>query len=181
MDVTVLGSINLDYVVRVAHHPVPGETVLGGDVQTHPGGKGANQAVAAMRAGARVRMIGCVGSDASGTAMRENLGREGIDTTLIKTIGGSSGAAFIAVNPSGQNSIIVSPGANAQVTVSDLNPSRLAWSNVRRTQLETPLEVVLKAASLAKQGGVRGVLHYMQRTALQGSPATLARTSASNG
>lgn len=159
MDITVLGSINLDYVVRVAHHPVPGETVLGGDVQTHAGGKGANQAVAAARAGVRVRMIGCVGSDAPGATMRENLGREGIDTTLVKTVSGSSGAAFIAVNATGQNSIIVSSGANAQVTVSDLNPSRLAWSKVLLMQLETPLEVVLKAASLAKQGGVRVVLN----------------------
>lgn len=159
MDITVLGSINLDYVVRVAHHPVPGETVLGSDVQTHAGGKGANQAVAAARAGVRVRMIGCVGSDATGATMRENLEREGIDTTLVKTVSGSSGAAFIAVNPSGQNSIIVSSGANAQVTVSDLNPSRLAWSKVLLMQLETPLEIVLKAASLAKQGGVRVVLN----------------------
>ena len=159
MDITVLGSINLDYVVRVAHHPVPGETVLGGDVQTHPGGKGANQAVAAARAGVRVRMIGCVGSDAPGAMMREGLEREGIDTTLIKTVNGSSGAAFIAVNPSGQNTIIVSSGANAQVTVSDLNPSRLAWSKVLLMQLETPLEVVLKVAGLAKQGGVRVVLN----------------------
>ena len=159
MDITVLGSINLDYVVRVAHHPFPGETVLGGDVQTHPGGKGANQAVAAARAGVRVRMIGCVGSDAPGATMRENLGREGIDTTLVKTVCAPSGAAFIAVNTDGQNTIIVSSGANAQVTVSDLNPSRLAWSKVLLMQLETPLEVVLKAASLAKQGGVRVVLN----------------------
>ena len=159
MDITVLGSINLDYVVGVSHHPVPGETVLGGDVQTHPGGKGANQAVAAARAGVRVRMIGCVGSDAPGATMRENLGREGIDTTLIKTVSGSSGAAFIAVGENGQNTIIVSSGANAQVTVNDLNPSRLAWSKVLLMQLETPLEVVLKAASLAKQGGVRVVLN----------------------
>ena len=159
MDITVLGSINLDYVVRVSHHPVPGETVLGGDVQTHPGGKGANQAVAAARAGVRVRMIGCVGSDAPGATMRENLGREGIDTTLVKTVSAPSGAAFIAVNTDGQNTIIVSSGANAQVTVSDLNPSRLAWSKVLLMQLETPLEVVLKAASLAKQGGVRVVLN----------------------
>jgi ribokinase len=159
VDITVLGSINLDYVVRVAHHPVPGETVLGSELQTHAGGKGANQAVAAARAGVRVRMIGCVGSDATGATMRENLGREGIDTTLVKTVSGSSGAAFIAVGASGQNSIIVSAGANAQVTVGDLNPSRLAWSKVLLMQLETPLEVVLKAASLAKQGGVRVVLN----------------------
>jgi ribokinase len=159
MDITVLGSINLDYVVRVPHHPVPGETILGGDVETHPGGKGANQAVAAARAGVRVRMIGCVGNDPSGAFMRDNLEREGIDTTLVRQSPGSSGAAFIAVSQAGQNTIIVSPGANALLNTKELTSAKLAWSKVLLLQLETPLEVSLRAASLARQGGVRVVLN----------------------
>jgi ribokinase len=157
--ITVLGSINLDYVVRVAHHPLPGETILGGDVETHPGGKGANQAVAAARAGARVRMIGCVGGDAPGAFMRENLEREGIDTTLVRSVVGPSGAAFIAVSDAGQNTIIVSPGANGLVSAQDLNPTKLAWSKLLLMQLEVPLETVMATASLARQGGVRVVLN----------------------
>ncbi len=162
----MLGSINLDYVVRVLHHPVPGETVLGGDVHTHPGGKGANQAVAAARAGVRVRMIGCVGSDPSGAFMRENLEREGIDTTLVRTVPGSSGAAFIAVSETGQNTIIVSPGANALVNTKELTSAKLAWSKVLLLQLETPLDTVLKSANLARRGGVRVVLNLAPAQAL---------------
>jgi ribokinase len=164
--ITVLGSINLDYVVRVDRHPVPGETILGSDVETHPGGKGANQAVAAARSGARVRMVGCLGSDVPGAFMRDNLEREGIDTTLVKNLPGASGAAFIAVNKAGQNSIIVSPGTNALVTVDDLTPSRLAWSKILLMQLETPLETVLHVAHLAQRGGVKVVLNLAPAQAL---------------
>lgn len=157
--ITVLGSINLDYVVQVDHYPQPGETILGSDVETHPGGKGANQAVAAARAGAHVRMVGCVGNDAAGAFMRANLDREGIDTAMVRTVAGSSGSAFISVTKGGQNSIIVSPGANALVRTDDLNPVKLAWSRLLLMQLEIPLDTVLKAASLAKRGGVKVVLN----------------------
>ncbi len=170
--ITVLGSINLDYVVKVSRHPLPGETILGGDVETHPGGKGANQAVAAARAGARVRMIGCLGVDAAGAFMRDNLERESVDTSLVKSVAGASGAAFIAVSESGENTIIVSPGTNALVRADEMTPSKIAWSKILLMQLETPLETVLKAASIAKRGGVKVVLNLAPAQAL--SAAQLA-------
>jgi ribokinase len=164
--ITVLGSINLDFVVHVQHHPVPGETILGGDVETQPGGKGANQAVAAARAGARVRMVGCLGGDGAGAFMRDNLEREGIDTTLVKSAAGSSGAAFIAIDSAGQNSIIVSPGVNALVRADELTSAKLACSKLLLMQLEIPLETVLHAANLARRGGVKVVLNAAPAQAL---------------
>ena len=116
IDVCVVGSANLDYVVGVPRHPVAGETILGGDHVRIPGGKGANQAVAAARLGRSVGFIGCVGDDPAGEQLRAALTGDGVDTTNLRTVPGvASGVAFISVGPDGDNSIIVSPGANALV------------------------------------------------------------------
>src|SRR5690348_2601635 len=111
--VVVVGSINMDLVVRVARLPRPGETLSGHDFRTFPGGKGANQAVAAARLGARVTMIGRVGDDAFGPALRAGLEVEGVNTEPVRvTEGCPSGVAVIGVEDSGQNAIVIVPGAN---------------------------------------------------------------------
>ena len=111
--IVVVGSLNLDYVTRVERHPKPGQTILGSDLELHPGGKGANQAVAAARAGAKVRMVGNIGSDMAGQMLRASLEREGVDTNGLQQLEGASGSAFITLNAEGQNTIVVSQGANA--------------------------------------------------------------------
>ena len=105
----------------VARHPEPGDTVLGGDLQSFPGGKGANQAVAAAKAGGEVGMLGLVGSDAYGARLLESLADAGVDTRLIQEVEGPSGVALIAVADGGENTIIVSPGANGQLTPEHLS------------------------------------------------------------
>ncbi|GAA0990190.1 PfkB family carbohydrate kinase [Subtercola frigoramans] len=120
--VFVLGSVNVDSVVRVGRHPLPGETLRGGDVATFWGGKGANQAVAAAEAGADVVFIGRVGDDGEGHDYRTRLASRSIDVRpLAVTKGVTTGHAMIAVDAHGENTIIVSPGANARVSLSDLS------------------------------------------------------------
>src|SRR5688500_11441287 len=119
--ICVVGSINRDLVVQTPVLPAPGQTVLGGPFATFPGGKGANQAVAAARAGARVSMIGCLGDDAYAAVLRAGLEREGIDIhDVLECQGISSGVALIAVAPDGQNTIIVASGSNAALTPEDV-------------------------------------------------------------
>ncbi|CAN5303375.1 ribokinase [soil metagenome] len=119
--VFVLGSLNVDSVVRVERHPLPGETLRGGDLSTFWGGKGANQAVAAAEAGAQVVFIGRVGDDAEGRDYRTRLASRSIDVRpLVVTRGVATGHALIAVDSRGENTIIVSPGANARVSLADL-------------------------------------------------------------
>ncbi|MBV9455792.1 MAG: ribokinase, partial [Rubrobacter sp.] len=111
--VFVLGSINQDFVLRVSRRPKPGETVTDAELSLHPGGKGANQAVAAARLGAKVMMFGRVGEDAFGRGLVENLRKNGVDITHVKTIFEvPTGSAFVTVTPDGENAIVVSPGAN---------------------------------------------------------------------
>lgn len=145
IDVAVVGSVNLDLSVSVPALPLPGETVLGGDTLRGGGGKGANQAVAAARLGARVAMIGRVGDDEAGLWLREGLERYGIDVRgLLTTPGVPSGMAFIAVDRVGENSIVVSPGANARVSMVDLDAVAqiLSEASVVVAQYEIPLDVV---------------------------------------
>ncbi len=150
----------MDLVVPVPRHPRPGETVLGGDLRRVPGGKGANQAVAAARLGAAVRMVGRVGRDAFGHALIENLKREGVDASGIKALAGAStGVALISVDEGGENAIVVSPGANARLGPEDLNPRDLEDAAVLLLQLEVPLETVAAAARLGRQAGARVVLN----------------------
>ncbi len=157
--ITVVGSVNMDLVVSVPRHPAPGETLIGSDYVTHPGGKGANQAVAAARLGAAVRFVGRVGSDAFGAELRRTLQADAVDVTHLGTSEGPSGVAFIQVDERGQNSIVVSPGANFAVTTGDLADAALAGSGALMLQLEVPLEVVLAAARKARAAGLPVILN----------------------
>lgn len=157
--VTVMGSVNMDLVVGVPRHPAPGETIIGTDYVTHPGGKGANQAVAAARLGAKVRFVGRVGSDAFGEELRASMAADDVDVTHLKTSKGSSGVAFIQVDERGQNSIVVSPGANFDVATADLAEGAFEGCSALILQLEVPLEVVFAAARKARQRGAAVILN----------------------
>lgn len=150
--VIVVGSANLDVVVPVAHHPVTGETVMGGDHVLVPGGKGANQAVAAARQGAEVAFVGRVGDDDAGRTLRASMNGAGVGTTHLSVDAQApSGIALIGVDADGDNTIIVSPGANARVRLSDIAGASddLANASVVLLQLEVPIDVVTAAANTA--------------------------------
>ncbi|WP_460065886.1 ribokinase [Streptomyces sp. YKOK-I1] len=151
-DLLVVGSANADLVIGVDRRPAAGETVLGSDLATHPGGKGANQAVAAARLGARTALLARVGDDAHGRLLGDSLRAAGVDTAGILTGGAPTGVALITVDPSGDNSIVVSPGANSRLTPADVRAAGDLFRAARvvSAQLEIPLEtVVAVAASLA--------------------------------
>jgi ribokinase len=158
--IVVVGSINTDLVVRVERIPVAGETILGADFETHPGGKGANQAAAVARLGYPVHMIGRVGSDGYGTPLRGHLHSVGVDISSIAVSEGSSGVAIIAVAESGENSIVVTPGANALLSPEDLdaNIELLRSASIVLTQLEIPLATVRHLAQICDREGVPLVL-----------------------
>lgn len=160
--IVVVGSANTDLVVAVPSIPAPGETVLGGDLQLIPGGKGANQAVAAARLGAEVRFVGRVGSDDFGKQTLTNLQQEGIDTRFVLVSDDApSGVALIAVSAQGENSIVVAPGANMRLTAADILRAADAFADADAViaQLEIPIEAVEAAAQLAKQHGARFLLN----------------------
>ncbi|MFE9856019.1 ribokinase [Streptomyces sp. NPDC005780] len=157
--VAVLGSTNMDLVAYVDRAPERGETVTGREFRTIPGGKGANQAVAAARAGGDVMMIGAVGDDEYGARMRENLEHSGVDTDLLHTAEGPSGTAHIVVDGKGSNAIVVIPGANGTVTA--LGPGEIAAiaeADLLLLQLELPLSAVLEGARAGHAQGVRTLL-----------------------
>ncbi|MEU1349779.1 ribokinase [Streptomyces sp. NPDC005786] len=143
-DLLVVGSANADLVIRVERRPAPGETVLGSDLAVHPGGKGGNQAVAAARLGARTALLARVGDDAHGRLLLDAQRAAGTDTTGVLVGGAPTGVALITVDTSGDNSIVVSPGANARLTPADVRASAalVAGARVVSTQLEIPLETV---------------------------------------
>jgi ribokinase len=149
--IAVVGSLNLDLVVRVPRLPGPGETVSGDDVFRNPGGKGANQAVAAARLGRRVAMVGCVGDDEAGRELLASLEADGVDRSRVRVVDGvPTGTAFITVGEDGENQIVVSPGANARLTPDDVAAgTALAAAAVTLLQLEVPLETVAAAARTA--------------------------------
>ncbi|WP_199041156.1 ribokinase [Glycomyces salinus] len=151
--VAVVGSANADLVVRVERHPEVGETVHGSDIVVHPGGKGANQAVAAARLGADVAFVGRVGSDPYGEFLGDALRRDGVDLAGLRRSDGASGAALIAVGPDGDNTIVVSPGANGRVGPGDVAAAGaiIADAAVVSLQLEIPLPAVLAAARAARR------------------------------
>jgi ribokinase len=160
-DIVVIGSINTDHVCRTPHVPVPGETVLGSDLATIPGGKGANQAVAAARLGGRVHMVGRVGEDDAGKRLREGLKRDGVDVKHVRvTPGVSSGCAIILVDKRGENSIVVAPGANARVTPADVDAALplLRRAAVVVLQLEIPLATVRHAIAICRRLGIPTIL-----------------------
>ncbi|GGO50511.1 ribokinase [Streptomyces lasiicapitis] len=157
--IAVLGSINMDLVAYVAKAPQRGETVTGREFRTLPGGKGANQAVAAARAGATVSMIGAVGNDTFGTQLRSALDHSGVDTDLLRTVEGPSGTAHIVVDDDGGNAIVVIPGANDTLTtLSPGDTAEIASAAALLLQLEIPMEGVLAAAQAARAAGVRTIL-----------------------
>jgi len=156
--IAVIGSLNMDLVVPVPRHPTPGETLLGDDYASHPGGKGANQAVAAARAGGNVRMIGRVGEDAFADVLRDALVHDGIDVQRVVASDAPTGVAFIQVDEAGENVIVVSPGANARLSPDDLEGVMEPVPDVLLLQLEVPLETVLAGAKAARAVGATVVL-----------------------
>lgn len=158
--VVVFGSVNMDLVARVSRFVRPGETIIGEGFTTVPGGKGANQAVAAARLGAGVRMVGRVGQDAFGQALLSALRGQGVDTGGVAVVPGSSGVAVIEVEAGGENRIVVIPGANGTLGAADLArlDAALDGAGVLLLQLEVPLPAVLAAARLAHARGVRVML-----------------------
>ncbi|MEW2245871.1 MULTISPECIES: ribokinase [unclassified Streptomyces] len=143
-DLLVVGSANADLVIGVERRPAAGETVLGSDLSVHPGGKGANQAVAAARLGARTALLARVGDDAYGRLLLDSQRAAGVDTVGVLVGGAPTGVALITVDPSGDNSIVVSPGANGRLTPADVRAASSLFqaSRVVSTQLEIPLESV---------------------------------------
>jgi ribokinase len=158
--IVVVGSINLDLVAVADKIPAVGETLTGKDFQIHPGGKGANQAVAIARLGNPVRMIGRLGNDVFGTQLREHLETAGVDATGVATSEGASGVALIIVSSRGENSIVVAPGANAKVTPEDIdkNLHMIREAGIVLAQLEVPLETVEHLASVCAREKVPLIL-----------------------
>lgn len=156
--ILVAGSANLDFVVRANHIPAPGETVLGFDFKTFPGGKGANQAVACARAGgASTQMLLGLGADAFAEPLEGSLNAAGVQLHVKRVAGQPTGTAFICVSDDGENAITVAPGANNALTAQDL-PSLAGMSHLL-LQLETPLATVIAYAKAAKAQGVAVALN----------------------
>ena len=161
-DVLVVGSLNMDLRIRTPRLPAPGETLTGSGFDTDGGGKGANQAVAAARQGARVAMLGAVGQDAHGAALLAALQADGIDTHAVERIAGTpSGTAAILLMPDGENSIVVIPGANHALTPERVRAqaARLRQARVVVAQLECPLDAVTEALAIAREAGAVTVLN----------------------
>lgn len=158
--VVVLGSLNMDLIGRTARFPSPGQTVLGSTFSTVPGGKGGNQAVAAARAGATVRMIAALGDDAFADGLRTHLDDAGVRTDLVRTVPGPSGVAMITVDDAAENTIVVLPGANARLTeLDDAAIEAIEQGAVLLAQLEVPVATVLSAARVAHGAGVPVILN----------------------
>ncbi|GAA1764269.1 ribokinase [Streptomonospora arabica] len=157
--IAVFGSVNTDLVAYVEAAPGRGETVTGTSFAQVPGGKGANQAVAAARAGADTAFLGAVGDDAFGTQLRTNLVECGVEVSRLRTVAGASGVAHIVVEADGANSIIVVPGANGEVTgLLDGDAALIEGSAALLLQLELPMEGVVAAARAGRAAGVPTVL-----------------------
>jgi ribokinase len=159
--IVVVGSLNADLVSRVARLPAPGETVSAIAFDTYCGGKGGNQACAAAKLGGRVALIGCVGDDEAGRMLTGSLRAAGVDVSGVDVVsGGPSGTALVTVDSTGQNQIIVVPGANQTLTPDRLarHGALLAQAAVVLLQLEVPLETVRAAARMARAAGARVIL-----------------------
>ena len=160
--IVVVGSANMDMVLRVQQLPRPGETVSGHGFETMPGGKGANQAVAAARLGAEVHFVGCVGSDVFGAQMRGTLQAEGVNVDHLATVSGPSGVAIVLVDDAtGQNSIAIEAGANAALSAAhiDAAAATIAAASMLVCQLESPLPAVQRAIAVAHAAGVPVLLN----------------------
>lgn len=175
--VVVLGSLNVDLVTDVERHPRPGETVLAtGPLARYAGGKGANQAVAAAAAGARVAMVGCVGDDADGHRYLQRLAERGVETSALRLVPDvPTGQAWITVDADSENTIVVIPGANAEVRADDLVVlDTLSAGDVLLAQLEVPVPVVAAASRRAQARGARVVINAAPYAALPHDVAALA-------
>jgi ribokinase len=159
--VVVVGSCNLDLIVEVPQLPAPGQTVLGADVQSRPGGKGANQAVAAHRLGAATSFFAAVGDDQFGVTLRTALDREGLDLAGLLTIQGPSGVALVVVDPDGENVITVASGANRRLRPEHLRglDEILDPASILLMQLETPIDTCIAAARIAHSAPSRVVVN----------------------
>jgi len=159
--IVVVGSLNIDHTLRVARFPRAGETLTANSALTCYGGKGANQAIAAARAGGSVALIGCVGEDSGGEAYRRYLESEGIDIRGIATTATPTGSAFITLDENGENCILVHPGANHDLTpgrVDDLS-KLITGASILLVQLECPFPAVSRAIKIASDAGVRVILN----------------------
>ncbi len=158
--VTVLGSMNTDISVTVPQLPRPGATVLGSAARFAPGGKGGNQAVAAARLGAQVRMAGCVGDDDFGGRLTATLGAEAVDVTAVRVVPGvASGLALITVGPDGENTITVAPGANESVAERDVAAAFARPADVLMISAEIPVPAIAAALARARAGPVACLLN----------------------
>jgi len=161
MRMLVIGSVNMDVVARVDRVPSPGQNVRGRDLRTIPGGKGANQAVAAARLGAETAFLGRVGDDGFGSRLRANLEAEGVGVDSLETVRDcASGVALILVDAAGENTIVVTPGANNRLTPDDVDAARglVAAADAVVLQLEIPAETVARAVALAREVGTPTIL-----------------------
>lgn len=173
--VVVVGSANADVVVDVDHRPADGETVLGSDAVVSPGGKGANQAVAAGRLGGQVAFVGCVGDDAHGRMLRTSISGAGVDVRALRTVEVPTGTAIILITPDGENSIVVAPGANRRLDEAMVADLSCAPGDVLVVQLEIPMATVTRVVALAHRAGTRVVVN-----AAPAAPLPLAVLQAAN-
>jgi ribokinase len=162
--IVVVGSLNIDLVVRTAHLPSPGETVRGRDFGTYPGGKGANQAVAAARLAPddiSVHMVGRVGQDGFGASLLRSLSESGVDIGHVQRVPGATGNAMIAVEDSGENFIVITAAANGTLTAADMDrvAPLLQEASALLLQLESPLPAIERAAALAREAGALVILN----------------------
>jgi ribokinase len=165
VDLVVVGSANADLVVAVQRRPGAGETVLGSDTAVLPGGKGANTAVAAAKLGAKVSLLAAIGDDSYGELLLNSLREAGVDTALIRRSERPTGVAYIFVTPDGENSILVSPGANSALAIDDVN---LTGARVLVASLEVPLATVEHAVAQAVERGIRPVVNVSPMAELSG-------------
>src|SRR3954447_4777745 len=156
----VEGSANMDLVLHVPRFPQPGETLTGGDLELHPGGKGANQACAAARLGGTVSFVGCVGDDVFAPRLRQSLEQSGVDVSHLKTVGRSTGFASIYVDGEGRNTIVISPGANVELSPEHVRHALkdMTSDDYVLLQLEIPLPLVNFPVELAKSAGATSIL-----------------------
>lgn len=165
--VAVIGSINIDLVIVADRLPRPGETVLGGRFAMHDGGKGANQAVAAARAGARVSMIGAVGRDAYGDRALAALASEAVDTARVRRLDGAvTGVAIVAVGPRGENQIVVASGANGSLELDDQDRQLIGEADCVLTNHEVPPAASLQGLRIARDAGITAILNPAPARAL---------------
>jgi ribokinase len=180
---TVVGSLNMDLLTRAPRIPHPGETIIGSDFRTVPGGKGANQAMAAARLGARTSMVGRVGRDAFAEELLDNLAAAGVDQRFVlRDSDAATGVALIVVDDVGQNSIVVAPGANMHLSPADVDAAEavISGADALLLQLESPLETVIRAAEMAHAHGASVILNPAPARPLPAELLTLVDVLAPN-